>query len=130
MKATLCHDQPLPGVHQISDQFTGLGFVHNGTDRYLHHQVLSRLAGTVPAPAIFAALCNEFPGMAKINQRIHATVGFQADTAAIAAITAVRPAELDVFFTPETDTTIPPVTGTDFNGGFIDKFHGLAVSTA
>jgi len=29
----------------------------------------------------------------------------------------------DVFFPPKTDTTISTVTGTDFYGGFVNKFH-------
>ena len=46
-----------------------------------------------------------------------------AKAADIAAITAVRPAFRDIFFTTKTGTTIASVPGFDTNQSFINKFH-------
>src|SRR6056297_3970930 len=66
----------------------------------------------------------EQPGMAKVDQRVEAGIGFQPDAAAVAAVAAVGTAFGDVFFAAETGAAVPAAAGTDFNFRFVDEFHG------
>jgi hypothetical protein len=61
--------------------------------------------------------------MSKINQRVDATICFQIDAATIAAVTAIRATTWNIFFTPETDTTVPAISGAYLYGCFVNKFH-------
>jgi hypothetical protein len=125
MEAAVRDDQPLAIPDQVTDQFIGILFMHQCPDRYLDDQVFTGLAGTVSSPAVFTPPGNKLAGMTKVDQGIDGTVSFQVDTAAITTITAIRPAKGYIFLAPETDRTVATIAGTDFNGCFIDKFHGV-----
>ena len=121
--------QPLAVTHQVADKLAGLILVDNRADRHLDHEIITRLACPVATRPVGAALCEELAGMAKIHKRIHATVRFQQDTAAITAITAVGTAERYVLLAPETDTAIATVPGTHLDCHFVDEFHGCLINT-
>ena len=124
MEAAPGNKQALTLAHQVTNQFIGIHLMDNRTDRYLHDQVVTGLAGTVLAGTFLTLPRQEFTRMAEIDQRIDTAVGLQVHTATIPTIATVRPAKGDVLLTPETDTAVPAVTGTHFNSGFVYKFHG------
>ena len=52
---------------------------------------------------------------AEVHQRIDVAVGNGDYTAAAPAITAIRPAFFDIFFTPKTGRTVAAVTRDNFD---------------
>lgn len=64
---------------------------------------------------------------AEVDQRVKAIDHFHPDIAAASAVTAVRAAELDEFFTPERHGARAAITGLDIDFCFIEKFHRTAV---
>ena len=67
----------------------------------------------------------KLPGVAIVNHGVQRRVTRQNDTAAITAVTAVRPAPGNIFFPTETDAATTAVTSEYFYGRLIDKFHVL-----
>jgi hypothetical protein len=125
MEAASGNQQTLAIPDQVTDQFFGILFMHQRPDRHLDGQILTGPAGTVSALAVFTPPGNKLACMTKVDQGIDGTVCFQINTAAITTITAIRPAEGNIFLAPETDCTVAAIAGTDFYGRFIDKFHGV-----
>ena len=65
--------------------------------------------------------------VAKIDQGVQAVHGFHPDRAAIAAITTVRAAKFNEFFTPEAHTACPAAARADIDFGQVEKLHGWRV---
>jgi hypothetical protein len=63
--------------------------------------------------------------MAKIGERVEAFLPDQVNAAAIAAITAIRPAAWNEFFAPKRQRAVAAGTGFDSDGSFINEFHKL-----
>jgi hypothetical protein len=61
--------------------------------------------------------------VSKVHQGVHILHGNQVNTAAIATVTAIRPAHRDVFLTPKTNSPITAVTRLYANFGLINKSH-------
>jgi hypothetical protein len=59
----------------------------------------------------------------EIDQRIEIGDAFGPDIAAASTIAAIRPAELDVFFTPEGNAAISSIAGANIDFCLIEKFH-------
>jgi hypothetical protein len=59
----------------------------------------------------------------KINQRVQRRIASEIHTAAIAAITAIRAAQFDIFFSAKTKTAIAPFTSVNPDGCFVYKSH-------
>ncbi len=118
-------DEQALAVHgEIADLLVGRRVDDDRADRHAHDEILAALAGHLPAHAVLAALGAEFPLVAEIDQRVDALVGDQPDAAAGTAVTAVRSAERDELLAPEADAAVAAVAGMDFDGGFVDEFHG------
>ena len=65
--------------------------------------------------------------VAVVDQRIEAVDAFGDHVAAMAAVAAVRPAELDELLAPERDAAVPARAGLDIDLGFVEEFHFLPV---
>ncbi len=65
--------------------------------------------------------------VAVIDQRIEAVDRLYHHITTIAAVAAIRSAELDEFLAPERDTAVPARAGRYVDLGFIEEFHGLRV---
>src|SRR5262245_6179512 len=74
-----------------------------GADRHADHQDLAVTAGAVGPAAVGAAFSFEVLVIAEVDQRVEVAHGFKDDVAALAAVAAVRSAELDELLAPETD---------------------------
>ena len=72
-----------------------------GSDRDLDDEVVAARAGAVGAGAALAARGAEMLGVAEVDQRIEARHRLEHDVAALAAVAAVGPAELDELLAPE-----------------------------
>jgi hypothetical protein len=62
--------------------------------------------------------------VAIIDERVETFDGLRNHVAASAAISAIRPAELNEFLTAERDAAVPAIAGADVDLCFIEKFHG------
>ncbi len=100
--STLNDFEALASLRQVTNQFTGINVVDDSATRHLYLKVCTGTAGPVPASASLAACGTVFPGNAKIDQRIYGRIGDQENAATVAAVTAIRPAPLNEFFTTKT----------------------------
>ena len=91
--------------------------------RDLHEHVLAVRAVAVLAHAGPAVLCREVLLVAIVDQRVQPRDRGHHDVAAVPAVAAVRPAELDELLAAERDAAVPAVAGADVHLGFIKKFH-------
>ena len=62
--------------------------------------------------------------VAVVDQRVEAGDRLDHDVAALAAVAAVRAAELDEFLAPERHAAVAARAGRDIDLGFIEEFHG------
>jgi hypothetical protein len=84
-------------------------------------------AGAVLAHAVAALLRLEVLLVAIVEQRIEVRHAFEDDIAALAAVTTVRSAELDVFLAAEADAAIAAVAGAYIDLGFVEELHLSAI---
>jgi hypothetical protein len=61
--------------------------------------------------------------IAKIDHRIDGRIGFEINTAAISAISTVRPTSRNILFPAKAQATVATTTSLHLDGSFIDKFH-------
>ena len=95
-------------------------------DRHLEHGVGTLGTRPVLAHAVGAGLALEVLLVAEVDQRVQTGDAFDHDVAALAAVAAVRPAELDEFLAPEGDAPRPAVAGADIDAGLIEELHEIA----
>ena len=67
--------------------------------------------------------------IAKVDQRVETFHREKDNIPAFAAIAAIGPAILDIFFTPETDGTGAALAGADIDFGLIKKMHVVHLGT-
>ena len=75
------------------------------------------------AHAAAAVLRGEMLLVAVVDQGIEPIDRLHHHVAAVAAVTAVRPAILDEFFAPERHAAVAAVAGADVDFGFVEEFH-------
>ena len=121
--AALSHQQALPRLDQVANDFLGGGIDHRGSHRHRQLQIITLAPGTVTATTILPALGIETAGIAIVHQGIEVLVSHQEDRAAIAAIAAVGAALLDKFLATEAHAAIAAVARFHVYGYFIDEFH-------
>ena len=98
------HGHALTFVGQVREQGAFLVVGEDlGPDRDLDDQIGAAGACAVGARAALAARGAEMLGVAKVDQRIEAGDRLEHDVAALAAVAAVGPAELDELLAPERD---------------------------
>ena len=78
----------------------------------------------VLAHAAAAVLGLEVLLVAVVDQRVEAVDRLRDHVAALAAVAAVRAAELDELLAPERDAAVPAVAGADVDLGLVEEFHG------
>ena len=61
--------------------------------------------------------------VAVVDERVEAFDGLRDHVAAVAAVAAVRPAELDEFFAPERHAAVAAGAGADIDLGLVEEFH-------
>ena len=125
--AALGNRHVLADLREIRDQRLAVFFIDLCADWHFQHHILAVGAGAVLAHAIAAALCLEVLLITVVDQGVEAGDRLHHDVAALAAIAAVRAAELDEFFTPERHAAVPARAGRNINLGFIEEFHGVRV---
>ena len=122
--AALGQHDAVAGLVEIGQQGLAVLFVDLRADRHLEHDVGAVRAMAVLAHAADAALGLEMLLVAVVDQRVEAFDRLGDDIAAVAAVAAARPAELDVLLAPERHAAVPAVAGADIDLGFVEEFHG------
>ena len=95
-----------------------------GADRHAHQDVLGLGAGAHLAHAVMAAPHLEMLLVAVVDQRVEVGHRLDHDVAALAAVAAVRPAELDELLAMKADAPGTAVAAFHEDLGFIEEFHG------
>ena len=111
------------GFGQIGDQRRAIFFVDLRADRYLEHGVGAARAVAVLAHAAAAVPRLEVLLVAIVDERVEALDRLRDHVTALAAITAVRPAEFDELLAAERDTAVAAVAGADIDLRLIEEFH-------
>src|ERR1700719_5047928 len=81
------------------------------------------MPGTIRALAVPSAIGFEFAIVAVAQQRVVMRIRFEVDAAAMAAVSARRPASRHEFFATERDAAVSAVAGLYVDFGFIDEHH-------
>src|SRR5215207_5882901 len=103
---------------EIGEQCLAILLIDLRAGRHAQHGIAAARAMAILAHAAAAALGLEVLLETVIDQRVEAVNRARDHVAALAAVTAVWPAELDEFFTTERHAAVPAVAGTNVNLGF------------
>ena len=122
-------EQLIAVARQIAELLAGVEIVDLGPFGHLDVEVGARRPRHVLARAAAAALGAKPPLHSEVGERIDALARHEIDTAAVAAVAAIRTAARDELFAPEADGAAPAGAGLDANVGFIDEFHTEALAS-
>ena len=92
----------------------------------LDHEIVRTRACAVAAHAVSATAGFEMLCVTKIDQRVQPGDRHEHHIAALAAVTAVGAAILDILLTPETDGPRAAPAGLQIDFGLIEKMHCVA----
>ncbi len=120
------HQQPLPSHHQVTQQLTRVGLIHDGAARHGDDGVVTLGTGFALSSAVHAAPGAEVALMAERDQRVGIARGLQVDVAPLATIAPKRAAKPDELLAAESDAAVAPVTRFDEYLGFIKKHRVFA----
>ena len=123
----LRHEQLLAGVEQFPDQFSRAFVVDDRAAGHADRQIVAGLADAVPTGARLSVAGLEMTLETEVDEGVQACIRAQENAAAIAAVAAVRPAELDELLAPETQAAVAALAGGNVNLGVVDEFHGVRV---
>src|SRR5262249_35247839 len=90
---------------------------------HAQHEIGAVGARLVRAGAAAALLCAEMLLVAVVDQRVQIVGGLEHDVAALAAIAAIGPAELDELLAAKTHRAAAAVTALQVDLGLIEEFH-------
>ena len=120
------------GCEVVAEEYVPLGHSEFSSAinkfKSLQHDVLRLGARAVLAHAVMAAPHLEMLLVAVVDQRVEVGNRLRDHVAALAAVAAIRPAELDELLAMEADRAGTAVTALHEDLGFIEEFH-LSQST-
>ena len=99
-----------------------------GSDRHFDDNVRRLAAVFVRSHAVLALFSLKMLSITEINQGIQIGNRFKINAAALAAVTAVRPAKLDILFPAERNAAGTAVARLHENLSLIQKFHNRSLS--
>ena len=110
-------------ARQIGEQRLLVLGKHLRSRRHMHDHVCAAGAGSVLAHAGAAVLGLEMLLVAIVDQRVEIGDALRPHIAALAAVAAVGPAELDELLAPETDAAGAAVARANVDFGLIQELH-------
>ena len=113
---------------QVEKQSVGVGVVDNGADGNPQDDIGSTCAVLIFAAPVFTGARAMQSGIAEIDQRVDVAICLSYDAATVAAIAPVGAAFGNELLAAEAGHAIAAFASNDFNGGFIDKFHGVSLT--
>src|SRR5262249_34664877 len=115
--------RPLSHIGKVREQGLAVLLVDLRAGRHLEHDIVAARAVAVLAHAAAAVLGLEMLLVAVVDERVERVDRLHDHVTALAAVAAVRPAELDEFLAPERHAAVPPVARANIHLGFIEEFH-------
>src|SRR6266536_4378798 len=115
--------RPLSYIREVCEQGLTVLLVDLRAGRHLQHDIVAARAVAVFAHAAAAVLGLEMLLVAVVDECVEPVDRLHNHVAALAAVAAVRPAELDEFLAPERHAAVPAVARADIHLGFIEEFH-------
>src|SRR5262249_26520474 len=115
------HDRPIRGMGHVDDQSVVRLVEHEGPDRYMDLEVVTGTSGSLGALAVAPSLRMEDRLVPEGEQRIDFGVGDENHGAAMAAVTAIRPALRHELLAAERHAAVPTVAPQDGDPGFVDE---------
>src|SRR5215207_8687759 len=109
------YGQCLTRLSQVADQLTGVCVGNDGARWHIENQVLAVSPRPLCRPAFDAFFCLEFLIVMKGRERVERGFNLKYDISAFTAITAIRPAEWDKFFTTEVHHAVAAFSGFSMN---------------
>src|SRR6516162_320937 len=120
----------LSHVGEVGEQDLAVLLVDLRAGRHLQHDIGAARAVAVLAHPAAAVLRLEMLLVAVIDERVEPVDRLYDHVAALAAVAAVRAAELDEFLAPERHAAVPAVAGADIHLGFVEEFHDARYAIA
>ena len=117
----------LSSGNQVGQHLTGLVIADDCADRNGHHHILAGPSGAIRSSSLATDFCFVMFLVPEVEERGHARRRFKYDIAAVAAISAIRPAARHELFAPKTACAVAPSAGCDTDTDFIDE-HRHTVS--
>ena len=114
-----------PGLNEIGDQGLAVLVEDLGAGRHVQNHIGAFGAGPVLAHAMSALLRLEVLLVAVVEKRVEVRHAFEDHVAALAAVAAIGPSELDELLPAEADAPVPSVTGAHIDLGLVEELHGL-----
>ncbi len=108
---------------EVGDQHFIVFVADLGADRHFQHRVGTVGAGHVAAPAGGAGGCLEMLLVAEVDERVEVFDRLDPYVAALAAVAAVRSAELDELLAAEVHAAIAAVAGAHIDLGLVEELH-------
>src|ERR1700722_15925504 len=109
--ATAQQGHPLSGGVEVRQHGLLIVGENLGAERNLDDDVRGARTGAVRSRPIAALSCPEVLRVAKVDQCVQIVLGLEYDVPALAAIAAIRAAELDKLLPSERHHTVPAVPG-------------------
>ena len=116
------HDA-LAGLGQIGEHGLFVVVEDLSPDRHAQHEIAALGAGLVGAGAATAFLGTKMLLITVVDQRVQIVRRLEGDVAALAAIAAIRPAELDELLAAKAHGTAAAVTALQVDLGLVEEFH-------
>ncbi len=111
------------GLRQIRKQRLAVFREHLRARRHLDGAVAPVRTRSILPHAGRTALRREMLLITVVDERVEVLHALDPDVAAITAVAAVRPAELDELLTPERNAAVSASAGLYVDLGLIEKFH-------
>src|SRR5437868_1640465 len=129
----MCVAEPAIAAAQQHDALAGFGQIGEhglliviedlGPDRHAKHEVATLGARLIGAGATAAFLGPEMLLIAVIDQRVQIVGRLEDDVAALAAIAAIGPTELDELLAAKAHRAAAAVTALQIDLGLVEEFH-------
>src|SRR5258707_429018 len=108
---TLRDKHALAGRRQVGERFSGLVVENQRADRHLQNHFIAGVPGAIRAFTVAAAVALEFAVVAIAQQGVVVGMGFDEDAAAVAAVSAGRPAARNEFLAPKRNAAVAAIAG-------------------
>ncbi len=110
---------------QLVQHFSSLGICNDGAHRHLQHDVVALDTEHVRALTVLATMGLETPCVAEIHQGVQTGVRHSVHVTATATVSTIGATKLFVFLMPERGAAVAAIARSDFDRGFVYKFHDM-----
>ena len=123
------YDQPFTGLKQLRQHGVGGQICDDRSHWQAKFDVVPSGTELIRSPSWLATPGFVTPGVAVVDQRVQAGIGHRDHVAATAAVTAIRPTQGNVLFTPKTRAPRASVARSNVDHHLVDELHGMSRGT-